>query len=140
LKDSFSSVVLKGDLRLSALRSVRLVRTVKFWEKTIRLSEVRLLKSAYLESLKDGRHPLWRNQVKNILYLCGLSEMWNKGKTPVDESMSVWMEVQRTLTDQEIQESQAHKDQSMCLDWTTSLLNIIHAGLTTGNKQSTNMF
>ena len=115
LKDSFSSVVLKGDLGLFSLRSVRLVRMVKFWEKIIRLPRVRLLKAAYLESLKDGRRDSWSNQVKKILYLCGLSEMWNEGKGPMDETVSVWKEVQRTLNDQEIQEWQAHKDQSMSL-------------------------
>ena len=41
--------------------------------------------------------------------------MWNEGKGPMDETVSVWKEVQRTLKDQEIQEWQAHKDQSMSL-------------------------
>ena len=35
----------------------------------------------------------------------------------MDESVSVWEEVQRTLNDQEIQEWQAHKDPSMSLSF-----------------------
>ena len=71
-----------------------MVRMAKFWEKTIRLPRVRLLKSAYLESLKDGRRDSWPNQVKKILDLYGLSEMWNEGKGPMGENVSVWKEVQ----------------------------------------------
>ena len=75
LKDSFSSVVLKGDLGLCTLRSGRLVKMVKYWEKIIRLPRVRLPNSAYLKSLKDGRRDSWSNQVKKILDISGLSEM-----------------------------------------------------------------
>ena len=59
---------------------------MKFWEKIIRLPRVGVLKSAYLESLKNERRDSWLNQVKKILYLCGLSEMWNEGKAQ-------WMKV-----------------------------------------------
>ena len=41
--------------------------------------------------------------------------MWNEGKGPVDGSVSVWKEVQRILNDQEIQEWQTQKDQSVFL-------------------------
>ena len=88
---------------------------VKYWEIIIRLPRVRLLKSAYLESLKDGRRDSWANQVKKILDILGLSEMWNEGKGPVGGSVSVWKEVQRILNDQEIQEWQTQKDQSVSL-------------------------
>ena len=115
LKESFSSVVVRGNLGLFTLRSFRLVNMVKFREKIIRLPSVRLLKSAYLESLKDGKHDSWPNQVKKILDFCGLSETWNEEKGPMDESVSVWKEVLQTLNDQEIQEWQAHKEQFMSL-------------------------
>ena len=68
LKDSFSSWVLKGDLGLFTLRSGRLVKMVKYWEKIIRLPRVRLLKSAYLEGLKDGRRDSWANHGIRGLY------------------------------------------------------------------------
>ena len=92
-----------------------MVKMVKYLEKIIRLSRVRLLKSAYSESLKDGRRISWANQVKKILDISGLSEMWNEGKVPVDGSVSVWKEVQQILNDQEIQEWQTHKGQSVSL-------------------------
>jgi len=59
-----------------------LVRMVKFWEKITKPSKVRLLKAAYLESLKDGRRDSWPNQVKKLLYLYAQSEMWNEGERP----------------------------------------------------------
>ena len=68
-----------------------------------------------MESLKDCRRDSWANQVKKILDISGLSEMWNEGKGPVDGSVSVWKEVQRILNDQEIQEWQTHKGQSVSL-------------------------
>ena len=81
----------------------------------IRLRRVWFLKEAYLESLKDGRSDSWQNQVKKILELFGLSEVWNEEKDPMGKSVSVWMEVQRTLNDQEIQECRDQMDQSMSL-------------------------
>ena len=102
---------------------IRLVRMAKFLERIIRLPRVRLLKPAYLRSFKDGRRDSWQNQVKKILDLCGLSVMWNEGKGPMGESVSVWKEVQRTLNDQEIQEWQAHKDQSMSLKFYSQAIN-----------------
>ena len=108
-------MVLKGDLGLFTLRSVRLVRMVKFWKKIIMLPRVWLLKAINLESLKSGRRDSWPNQVKKIEDLCGLSEMWNEGKGPMGESVSVWKDFQRTLNDQEIQEWRARNDQSLSL-------------------------
>ena len=82
LKDSFSSVVLKEDMGLFTLNSVILVRMMKFWEKTIRLPRIWLLKSTYLENLKDGRRDSWPNKIKKILDLYGLLEIWSEDKGP----------------------------------------------------------
>jgi len=80
-----------------------------------KIPRVRLLKSVYLERLKDGRRGSLTNQVKKILDLCGLLDIWNERKGPMDESVSSLKEVQQTLNDQEIKEWQAHKDQSISL-------------------------
>ena len=63
-----------------------------------------------MQSLKDGGRDSWPNRVKKILDLSGLSEMWNEGKGPMCESVSVWKEA--ALNDQGWQ---VHKDQSMSL-------------------------
>ena len=77
---------------------------VKFWGKIIKLPRVRFLYSTDLGSLKDGRRDSWPNQINKLLSLCGLMELWNEEKGPVDESVLVWKEDQRALNDQEIQE------------------------------------
>ena len=81
--------------------TVRLIRMAKFWEKMLRLPKVRLLTSAYWKNLKNIRLGLWPNQFKEILGLCGLSKIWNEGKEPMEESVSAWKEVQRTIINQE---------------------------------------
>ena len=50
--------------------------------------------------------------------------MWNEGKGPMDEGVSVWKDVQTTLNDQKILEWQAHKDQSMSSSITPKLKTV----------------
>ena len=33
--------------------------------------------------MKDGKRDSWPNQVKKMLDLCGLSEVWNEGEGPM---------------------------------------------------------
>ena len=55
LNDRLNSLVMRGDLGLNTLRSKRLVKMVKFWEKITSLPEDRLVKVAYREMIKDNR-------------------------------------------------------------------------------------
>ena len=112
LGDSFSNLVIQGDLGLASLRSMRLVTMVRYWVRIPGMQRFTVAKAAYLEALRQKNKAGWPVEIKDILDKCGLGEWWNKGKGIMGMEEIVIMEVQERLKNQKIQIWWASLDRS----------------------------
>ena len=94
LGDYFSNLVIKGDLGLASLRSMRLVTMVRYWVRILGMQRFTVAKAAYLEALRQKSKVGWAADIKDILDKCGLVEWWNEGKRVMNMEDILIKEVQ----------------------------------------------